>query len=337
MPFRHHIVAALLLAPAVLAQTPMPTAPSGLLLATNQFANTLSVIDPVAGREIAVIPEEHITGHELATSPDGRSVFVPIYGNSGVGKPGTDGRQILVVDLASRRIAHVVDLGHGVRPHKAVYNPADNLLYVSAELDNAVAILDPKSLKLVGSVPTGAPESHMLVLSPDGHRAYTANVSTGTVSVLDLHARKVVTIIPVSKEVQRIAISNDGALVFTSAVGKPELDVIDTATNSVKTRIPLPAEGYGAAATADGHFLLLALPAVDRVALIDLRTLTLARTIPTPPGPQAVLLRPDGRVAYVSCMHSKTIIAIDIGSFAITQHIAAGEGVDGMAWADIPH
>lgn len=319
-----------LFAPSLHAQAP----PSAVLLATNQFANTLSIIDPVAGKEIAVLPEEHITGHELETSPDGRSVFIPIYGNSGVGKPGTDGHEILVVDIPSRRIAHVIDLGHGVRPHKAVYNHADGLLYVSTELDNAIAVIDPKSLTKIGSIPTGKPESHMFVLSPDGHRAYTANVSTGTISVLDLKARKLLTIIPVAHGVQRIAISNDGALVFTSDTDKHELDVIDTRTNTVKTRIPLPANGYGSAATADGRSLLVALPATDQVAVVDLHTLTVTRIIPTPPGPQAILLRPDGRIAYVSCMHSKSIVAIDTNTFAITQHIPAGDGVDGLAWAN---
>ena len=324
-------LAAPLFAPSLTAQAPPPP---GVLLATNQFANTLSIIDPTAGKEIAVLPEEHITGHELETSPDGRSVYIPIYGNSGVGKPGTDGHEILVVDVPSRRIAHVIDLGHGVRPHKAIYNHADGLLYVSAELDNAIVIIDPDTLRKVGSIPTGKPESHMFVLSPDGHRAYTANVSTGTVSVLDLKARKLLTVIPVAGGVQRIAISKDGALVFTSDTGKHELDVIDTATDTVRTRIPLPANGYGSAATADGRSLLVALPAIDKVAVIDLGSLSVARTIPTPSGPQAILLRPDGRIAYVSCMHSKSIVAIDTGTFTITQHITAGDGVDGLAWAN---
>lgn len=327
-------LAFLLLGPALLAQAPLAAPPPGLLLATNQYANTLSIIDPVMGKEIAVLPEEHITGHELATSPDGRTVFIPIYGNTGVGKPGTDGHEILAVDIASRHIAHVIDLGHGVRPHKPIYNPADGLLYVSAELDNAIDIIDPKSFKLVGSIPTGEPQSHMFVLSPDGHRAYTANVSTGTVSVLDLKARKLVTVIAVARQVQRIAISNDGALVFTSAVDKPELDVIDTRTNTVQTRIPLLSNSYGAAATADGHSLLLALPSIDQVAVIDLRTLKVARTIPTPPGPQAILLRPDGHAAFVSCVRSKTIVTINTDTFQVAQTIAAGNGVDGLAWAN---
>ena len=323
-------LASLFFAPPLHAQAAQP---SSVLLATNQFANTLSIIDLGTGKEIAVLPEEHITGHELETSPDGRSVYIPIYGNSGVGKPGTDGHEILVVDIASRRIAHVIDLGHGVRPHKPIYNPADGLLYVTAELDNAIDIINPRTLSVVGSVPTGEPESHMFVLSPNGLLAYTANVSTGTVSVLDLKARKVLTIIPVAKSVQRIAISNDGALVFTSDVDKPELDVIDTRTRTVKSRVTLPASGYGSVPTADGHFLLLTLPAIDQVAVVDLRTLEIARTIPTPPGPQAILLRPDGRVAYASCMRSRKIVAIDTSSFTVTQTISAGDGVDGLAWA----
>ncbi len=329
--------AAFLLSPTLLAQAPSSMPHSGLLLATNQFAATLSIIDPVSGKEIAVLPEEHITGHELTTSPDGRTAFIPIYGNSGVGKPGTDGQYILFVDIPSRRIVHTLDLGHGVRPHKAVYSTADNLLYVTAELDNAVDIIDPRAAKLIGSIPTGQPESHMLVLSPDGSRAYTANVSTGTVSVLDLKSRKLLTVIPVAKEIQRIAISNDGALVFTSDVLKPELDVITTATNTVTRRIPLPSHGYGSAATADGHFLLVAMPAADGVAVIDLRSLQVARITPTPPGPQAILLRPDGQVAYVSCMHSKSIVAIDPLTFNVTQHLPAGDGVDGIAWASGAH
>ena len=62
-----------------------------LLVATNQGDRDLSIIDPAADKQLATVPEGGITGHEVATSPDGRTAYVPIYGNSGVGKPGTDG------------------------------------------------------------------------------------------------------------------------------------------------------------------------------------------------------------------------------------------------------
>ena len=115
---------------------------------------------------------------------------MPIYGDSGVGKAGTDGRHLVVIDIASRTIKATLDFGHGVRPHCPLFNPKDGLLYVTTELDNSVTIVDPATMKIVGSVPTGQPESHMLAITRDGRRGYTSNVGPGTVSVLDLEARK---------------------------------------------------------------------------------------------------------------------------------------------------
>src|SRR5438874_6589614 len=59
----------------------------GLLLVANKGDQTLGIIDPVEGRQIATIPENGVTGHEVVASPDGRRAFVPIYGDAGVGKP----------------------------------------------------------------------------------------------------------------------------------------------------------------------------------------------------------------------------------------------------------
>ena len=80
----------------------------------------------------------------------------------------------------------------------------------------------------------------MLAISPDGTRGYTANVGPGTVSVLDIKARKTLAVIPVSGEVQRISASTDGSMAFTSDQTQPQLAVIDTATNKVKAWVPLP-------------------------------------------------------------------------------------------------
>ena len=61
---------------------------------------------------------------------------------------------------------------------------------MTTELDQTVTIIDPKSLKIIGTIPTGQAESHMLALSNDGLRGYTANVGPGTVSVLDIQGAK---------------------------------------------------------------------------------------------------------------------------------------------------
>ena len=164
------------------------TSPSPALLVANQGDRTLSVIDSHTAKQIGVMQENFANGwvHELAASADGRTAYAPVYGNSGVGKPGTDGRNLLVVDIATRKIIGNVDFGHGVRPHCAVYDPASGLLYVTTELDQSITAIDPRTLKIVGTIPTKQPESHMLAISHDGKRGYTANVGPGTVSVLDM-------------------------------------------------------------------------------------------------------------------------------------------------------
>src|SRR5580765_1729668 len=191
--------------------TPLSSTPStsstGLLLVANKSHRTLGLIDPDSGRQGATTMEGGGTGQEVVASPHGKRTFVPIYGDSGVGLPGTDGSTMDVIDLSGRKVIQTIDFGHGVRPHCAVFGPKDGLLYVTTELDKSVAVINPQTLKIIGSIPTGQPESHMLAITADGRFGYTANVGPGTVSVLDIAARKTLTIIPVAKHVQRISTS----------------------------------------------------------------------------------------------------------------------------------
>lgn len=158
----------------------------GWLLVANKGEATLGIIDPASGKQVAAIEEGGVTGHEVVASPDGRTAFVPIYGNSGVGLPGTDGSTIAVIDLSSRNVTGRIDLGKGLRPHCAVFGPKNGLLYVTTELAEAITVIDPHTLKVIGTIPTGAAQSHMLAISSDGKRGYTANVASGTVSAIDL-------------------------------------------------------------------------------------------------------------------------------------------------------
>jgi DNA-binding beta-propeller fold protein YncE len=308
---------------------------SPVLVAVNQGESTLGIVDPWAGKQVATIAEGAVTGHEVATSFDGRLAYVPIYGDSSVGESGTDGRELVVIDIRSREVVQRFDFGHGVRPHCAVMNPNDGLLYVTTELERTVTIIDPKTLTLVGTIPTGQDESHMLVLSHDGRFGYTANVGPGTVSVLDLKGRKLISVIPVSQKTQRISISVDDRTVFTSDQTKPRLALIDTATNKLKTWIPLPASGYGTATTRDGRWILVAMQSTSRVAVVDLQTLQVARTIDVPPAPHEILIPPGNDVAYVSCTKSGKIAVISLSDWSIRKLIDAGNRVDGLGWASL--
>jgi YVTN family beta-propeller protein len=316
----------------VAAQTETPPS-RGMLLVANKGNQTLGIVDPEAGREVAEIPEGGITGHEVAASPEGEVAYVPIYGNSGVGRPGTDGRTMAVIDLANRRVVKTLDFDKPLRPHCAVFGPKNGLLYVTTELDNSITVIDPKSLRIVASIPTGQRESHMLAITHDGQRGYTANVGPGTVSVVDLVAQKTLAIIPVSRETQRISLSLDDHWLFTADQTAPRLAVIDTAANKVKTWVKLPTVAYGTAPTLDGRWLLITLPNANKVGVLDLESMKMARLVDVDKLPQEILVRPDGEVAYVSCMASGKIAAINLKTWSVEKLISVGPQADGLAWA----
>ena len=320
---------------AASAQTGKSSAGLPLLLVANQGDATISLIDPAQNRQTALFAEgtAPIVVHEAATSPDGRLAYLPLYGDSGVGKPGIDGDTILVIDIASQKIVNRLKFPHGVRPHCAIYDHGSNLLYVTTEIDQTVTVIDPKTMQIVGAIPTHQEQSHMLAISHDGLHGYTANVGPGTVSVLDLKARKFVTTIPIAATTQRISISNDDSMVFTSDQDKPRLAVIDTHTNKIRNWVQLSAPGYGSASTNDGRLLLVTLPTAGSLEVVDLATMKAIRTIKIGPKPQEVLVRPDGKVAYVSCFGGHQVAVVDLTTWHITAMIDAGQKADGMAWA----
>lgn len=309
---------------------------AGALLVMNKASRTLGIIDPATHTQVAEVPIDGVTGHEVAASPDGTRAYVPVFGNAGVGKPGTDGQTMAVVDLAARKVVRMVDFGRGLRPHQPVVNPADRLLYVTAEVENAVAVVDPATFDVQAMISTGQPESHMLAISRDGRRGYTANVGPGTVSVLDLANRRLEKVIEVAPTVQRISLSVDDRFAFTADQSSPRLAVIDTATNTVARWIALPAPAYGTAPTADGKHLVAALPSLRKVAVINLSTDVVEHLIDVPAAPQFIIIRPDGAFAYASCDADGKVAAIRTSDWTVAKVIDAGKMADGMAWAAAP-
>jgi DNA-binding beta-propeller fold protein YncE len=302
----------------------------GILVVANQKEHTALMVDPETGKEVGKVTVG-VNGHEVAVSPDSRFAYVPIYGNSGVGKPGTDGTTIDVIDLHDRKLAATIDLGKPLRPHRAVFGP-DGMLYVTAELAKAVDVLDPETRKVIAEIPTGAPESHMIIISPDGHWAYTANVGAGSVSVLDLRKRTLVTVIPIAKTVQRISITPDGKYVFTHDQDTPRIAVIDTATDKITKWIPVPATVYSSVPTSDGKKLIAASPS-GKLFVIDLADSKVSDSIDIPKSNGELLLTPNGKIAFVSCPQAGVIEVYDVRSNKMLRPIQLTPGVDGLAWA----
>ena len=77
----------------------------GRLIATNKRGQSVSIFDPVSGKELANIPMKRKVVHGVVVSPDDRYAFISV---EGVGtEPGT----VEVIDLASWKTVATVDVG----------------------------------------------------------------------------------------------------------------------------------------------------------------------------------------------------------------------------------
>jgi len=77
----------------------------GRLIATNKRGQSVSIFDPVSGRELARIPTQRKVVHGAVVTPDDRYAFISV---EGVGsEPGT----VEVIDLASLKTVATVDVG----------------------------------------------------------------------------------------------------------------------------------------------------------------------------------------------------------------------------------
>ena len=294
----------------------------------NQADHSVLLVDPQTRTTLATI-SVGVNGHEVAVSSDSRYAYVPIYGNSGVGRPGTDGSTIDIIDLQEKKLVGSIDLGKPVRPHCARFGP-DGLLYVSAELSNAVYVVDTKTLKVVAQIPTGQIESHMLVITPDGGRAYTANVHVGTVSVLDLQNRSVIKTIPVAKLIQRVSMSPDGREVFVQDQEAPRIAVIDTTKNEISHWLDLPASVYSSTPTPDSRWLLANSPS-GKLFVWDLTAGKLAKTFAIPPALGAIAISTDGAIAFISCAGAGSVQVLNLSTWKMEAPLSFTKGVDGMA------
>lgn len=271
--------------------------------------------------------------HDFALSADHRFAYVPIYGSGIYGRNPDPAHEIYVLDLAERKVAKVIDVSPYRSPH-GVQIDANGLLYVTAELDRKVLVVDPAAGRVVGTIDHEG-SGHWLTVLPDGSKGYVANKDDKPfVSVLDLKARKQIGTIAMPRGTQGIAASPDGATVVAMDYANPELAVIDTATDTVRARIALrdATEGaYKAYFSPDGKWLLTMAGSV--IDIFDAKDLEAPqRSVRVGASPMGIGFSADGKTALVANHGDGTVSVVDIASAKVTKTFEAGTGIETLTY-----
>jgi DNA-binding beta-propeller fold protein YncE len=305
------------------------TGTKGLLL-IDKVGGYVRFFDPVTYTERSSI-ELPKNPHDFALSADHRFAYVPIYGPGVYGRNPEPGHEIYVIDLEQRSVAKVIDLAPYRSPH-GIQIDERGLLYVTAELDRKIVVVDPAAGKVVDAI-AHAGSGHWIAVLRDGTKAYVANKSDPFVSVLDVRSRELVGSVPMPRGTQGVTASPDGKRVIAMDYSEPEMAVIDTATDEVLERIPLASKdgAYKAYFSPDGKWLLtMAGSTVDIFAAGDLAARP--RSVLVGAFPMGITFSADGELALVANHGDGTISVIDLAAAAVTKTFKAGSGIETLTF-----
>jgi YVTN family beta-propeller protein len=305
-----------------------PELPAGTLLVVNKSADTLAFVDSARLQVIATVPTGHAP-HEVAVDAAGAMAYVSNYGTQE--RPGST---LTVVDIAARRAVATIDLAPLQRPHGILIAP-DGTVLVTYEGSQAVAAVDPASRRAAATIPTGQQVTHMLAITPDGSRLYSANIGSDTVTRMDLALREV-THIPVGKGPEGIDVSPDGREVWVAHRGDGGLSILDEAAGRVKETIPSVCEmPIRVKFTPQGGLALVSCAKSNDVTVLasaGMKARTVALRIPTGEMPVGVLVLPDGSHAFVANTLADRVSVLDMQSGKVVATFSPGDEPDGMAW-----
>ncbi len=114
-------------------------------------------------------------------------------------------------------------------------------------------------------------------ITPDGKTAWVANAQDGTISVVDLDAKKVTATLAADvRSANRIKFTTDGKLALVSLLGSPDLVILDVATQKVVKRLPIGHGAAGILIDPGGARAYVSCGPDNYVAVIDLKTLAVA-------------------------------------------------------------
>lgn len=270
--------------------------------------------------------------HELALSPDGTKAYGSVFGGGVFGRNKDPDHRVVVIDLASRAIDGYIDAGTYLAPHGLMFG-ADGLLWVTAELNNAILGIDVRTRKVTAAIDI-AGAAHWLAVSPDGTRAYVSHKQTHKLGIVDLLQRRVVNEISIPNRCEGLALTRDGATLYLASHAAPEVNVIDTRSEQLvkqrrvegisedktslrRVRISPDERWLLFSSHADGSVALFKLPSLEQTALIKVGKAPMGFGFPQAPGRALVCNHDDGVVS-----------ALDLTTGAISGSFATGNGCE---------
>jgi YVTN family beta-propeller protein len=166
-------------------------------------------------------------------------------------------------------------------------------------------------------------------------RVYTADQTSGTVSVIEPESNKLLGVIRLGDSVpgalsplyrgqllvHGLGFSPDHRKLAVVSIGSNSVTLIDTASNKVLGVIYIGRSPHEAFFTPDGRELWVAVRGENYVSVIDPAAMKETRRVQTANGPGMVLFRPDGRYAFIPSSFTPELDVVDAQTYEVVSRV----------------
>jgi YVTN family beta-propeller protein len=276
----------------------------------HKWDNSVGFYDAATGRALAKIAVNE-KPHEMAFSADGRFAYVTNYGVNSYTQQEQGGNTISVIDLARREKVGDIDLGRFRRPH-GIEMGRSGRLYVTCDFPAALLVVDPAKRAVVGEIQINQALPHMVAVTRDERRAYTANAGAGTVSLVALGDGKVIKNIEIGGVPMGFALSRDEKLLYATNRTGDAVAVIDTGRGEVAAKINLPGQPARCSLTPDGKHLLVSLIGSGELAVVETASRRESRRLPVGKAAEGIGLDEAGEFGYASAQGEDKVVKFSL-------------------------
>jgi YVTN family beta-propeller protein len=195
------------------------------------------------------------------------------------------GDNIHVIDPSSGEVVGEIsgiETNHGV-----VASPDGSRLYVSAESERTVVVVDGKTLGIIKRIPlSGKPNN--IAIAPDGKRVYVAiRQEPGGIDVIDTTSLQKTKTIDTRMTLHNTYVTPDGRYVLGGSVEGNAVQVVDARSDQLVASIPLDlgVRPIVLSTNSDGstQWLFLELNDFNGLVVVDFATRKEIKRIPFPP------------------------------------------------------
>jgi len=348
-----------LLAIRATAQSPSPA-----LLVLEKSDNAVAIVDPASFKIVGRVPAGP-DPHEIVVSSNGKLAYISNYGGL-----GSELNTISVVDIATQKALPPIQLGALHSPHGLCYS--GNKLYFTAETNKIVGRYDPATHSIDWILGIGQERTHMVIADETQDRIFTANVNSGTISIIERvlapmpgpppgaapgpgapppqpqgtprKDSKIVSV-PSGRGSEGFDLSIDGREIWAANAQDGTVTVIDVAIKKPTLTFPVSVDHANRLKfTPDGKRVLVSglgagpnsearTAAAANLVVIDVATHKEIKKFDLGGGSAGILIPPDGDRAYVAVSAKDKVVAIDLHRLEVLAELPVGKNPDGLAWA----